>query len=263
MELNSINFLHHGAPKLWYVVPPASASRFEIFAAGAFPELAGTCRSFLRHKNVLISPSRLSAAGIPVLRAIQRPGEFMITFPRAYHAGFNSGFNLAESVNFATARWPTFGKSARPCGCEKHSVRIDVDAVVANVQAKAPSLLQCTPMEMLGAKIFVRWIDEASEHAAKQQKIANERKGQEASAPSRVDESGANLAECATTNDSLSAWYRCIVCRPRADTEAIFSNYGAGTLLDMKISVCSADGRFEGVFDFDPSIDEWKWYRKG
>ena len=42
----------------------------------------------------------------------QEAGEFMVTFPYAYHAGFNHGFNCAESTNFATERWIEYGKQA-------------------------------------------------------------------------------------------------------------------------------------------------------
>lgn len=46
------------------------------------------------------------------LQITQEAGEFMVTFPYAYHAGFNHGFNCAESTNFATERWIEYGKHA-------------------------------------------------------------------------------------------------------------------------------------------------------
>ena len=42
----------------------------------------------------------------------QEAGHIIITFPYGYHAGYNHGFNLAESTNFATQRWIEYGKRA-------------------------------------------------------------------------------------------------------------------------------------------------------
>ena len=52
----------------------------------------------------------MQAHGVPVHRIDQRAGEFIITFPRAYHAGFNQGYNLAEAVNFAPPDWLEMGR---------------------------------------------------------------------------------------------------------------------------------------------------------
>ena len=40
-----------------------------------------------------------------VVRTDQRAGEFIVTAPRAFHAGFNQGYNFAEAVNFCPADW--------------------------------------------------------------------------------------------------------------------------------------------------------------
>eukprot|EP01043_Picozoa_sp_COSAG02_P023074 COSAG02_NODE_1221_length_13805_cov_24.976653_1_plen_1132_part_00 len=126
MDLFSINYLHGGAPKSWYGVPTAHADRVESFAQGAMPQHAQLCSQFLRHKTTMIAPSRLLAESIPVSHAVQRPGEFVVTFPRGYHWGFNQGFNCAEAVNFATEDWLPVGMRARYCQCRPDSVRIDV-----------------------------------------------------------------------------------------------------------------------------------------
>lgn len=39
----------------------------------------------------LTAPDDLKSHGVPVTKLYQQPGEFVITCPRAYHAGFNQG----------------------------------------------------------------------------------------------------------------------------------------------------------------------------
>jgi len=41
----------------------------------------------MRHKTSVLSPKALQDSGIPFHMVVQRPGEFVITFPASYHAG--------------------------------------------------------------------------------------------------------------------------------------------------------------------------------
>lgn len=127
MELCSINYLHFGAPKTWYGIPMKYKAKFEEFVRSEYPDEFRKCDQALRHKQMLISPTVLYQNGIQVSRMIQEEGEFMITFPGAYHAGFNLGLNVAEATNFATKSWIEIGRKAARCLCDPNTVNIDVD----------------------------------------------------------------------------------------------------------------------------------------
>ncbi len=117
MDLYSVNYVHAGAPKVWYAVPPSAAARFDAMAASLFPEAAAACPAFLRHKDIMVSPKTLRAWGVPFVQARQRAGEFVVLNAAAYHAGFNLGFNVAEAVNFALPEWLAAGRAAGRCRC--------------------------------------------------------------------------------------------------------------------------------------------------
>ncbi|KAI5327483.1 hypothetical protein L3X38_026879 [Prunus dulcis] len=117
--LYSINYHHCGASKTWYGIPGQAALQFEKVVKehvythdiistdgedGAFDVLLG--------KTTLFPPNILLEHDVPVYKAVQKPGEFVVTFPRAYHAGFSHGFNCGEAVNFAIGDWFPLGAIA-------------------------------------------------------------------------------------------------------------------------------------------------------
>ena len=139
--LGSANYHHFGAPKVWYGAPAGDADAFEgavlatvyakaaaalrrkrrggrggggrgaaadaAAAAAADADVLRAAHAALLLKSTLVSPGALRARGVRVCRAVQQPGEFVVTLPRAYHGGFSAGFNCGEAVNFMTADcWP-------------------------------------------------------------------------------------------------------------------------------------------------------------
>ncbi|KAB8234714.1 putative PHD transcription factor (Rum1) [Aspergillus alliaceus] len=105
----SANYQHFGATKTWYGIPGADAEAFEEAMRQAVPELFEGQPDLLFQLVTLMPPDQLRKAGVNVYALDQRAGQLVITFPQAYHAGFNHGFNFNEAVNFAPADWEPWG----------------------------------------------------------------------------------------------------------------------------------------------------------
>ena len=108
----SVNYSHAGAPKIWYSVPASGADALE--AAAAATVYAAPCTQMqqvqgvsseiclaavadaLARKTTVLCPKVLQQYNVPVYRAVQEVGSYVVTFPRAYHAGFSIGFNLGN-----------------------------------------------------------------------------------------------------------------------------------------------------------------------
>ena len=117
----SINFVHTGAAKCWYMIPAHHGKKMEKFVEEKYLSNIihkGNCRCEkidsicecpcsqpLKHKHLMIDPNVLTEYGIDVFKGLQKPGDIVITMPYGYHAGFNLGFNIAQAANFVTEFW--------------------------------------------------------------------------------------------------------------------------------------------------------------
>lgn len=65
MDLCAINYMHLGAPKVWFTIPPSHARKFEELARKHFVASNQNCSAFLRHKTTIIHPKILLENNIP------------------------------------------------------------------------------------------------------------------------------------------------------------------------------------------------------
>ncbi|XP_021908879.1 lysine-specific demethylase REF6 [Carica papaya] len=114
-DLHSLNYLHMGAGKTWYGVPRDAAVAFEeVVRVHGYGGEVNPLVTFatLGEKTTVMSPEVFVSAGVPCCRLVQNAGEFVVTFPRAYHSGFSHGFNCGEAANIATPEWLRVAKDA-------------------------------------------------------------------------------------------------------------------------------------------------------
>lgn len=110
--LFSINYHHWGAPKQWYGIPGKDAEGLEGVFKNNLPMKVRKNPDLLHHITTMFSPKLLQDANVLVHKVLQHPGEFVITFPQAFHGGFSLGPNAGEAVNFGTHHWISRGAHA-------------------------------------------------------------------------------------------------------------------------------------------------------
>lgn len=93
----SINYMHFGETKTWYGVPGSDTAKFEATMRAAVPELFEQQPDLLFELVTMLSPERLIKENVKVYAVDQRPGQFVVTFPKAYHSGFNHG--VSKSIH--------------------------------------------------------------------------------------------------------------------------------------------------------------------
>jgi len=187
IDLPSINYLHFGRPKLWYGVPHSDSATFEDLAFKAVPH--ESCRQFTRHKEHMFHPKILESKGVKVYRAIQKANEFIITFPKAFHAGWNLGFNCAEAVNFAFPEWVPYGMKSESCSCGTLTmpVTMNVPSLLLDVKEKWPEQFSKIPG---GEKLLKEHMDEAIEGRTQKEKVEEK----ESSLPTRMGRMAGRMA---------------------------------------------------------------------
>lgn len=112
--LYSINYNHKGAPKQWYGIPGTKkdAEGLEKVFKRYLSMKMRDVPDLLHHITTMFSPRLLQNDDVPVYKVVQHAGEFVVTFPMAFHGGFSLGPNVGEAVNFATHDWIAHGSEA-------------------------------------------------------------------------------------------------------------------------------------------------------
>ncbi|KAH7697685.1 CRE-JMJD-2 protein [Aphelenchoides avenae] len=134
MGLYTVSYNHGGKPRVWYVVHGSTANmaRFEqalrqTFRHDFVERGLNQCRNPLQHNLWIVAPSYLRRHNIKYTVVVQQAGDIVVILARAYFMGFDCGFNMVETVQFATQRWIGIGKSLRPRMCDCDPIWLNPD----------------------------------------------------------------------------------------------------------------------------------------
>ncbi|KAK5215682.1 hypothetical protein LTR72_011267 [Exophiala xenobiotica] len=115
-KLPSLNVLHCGREKLWYVVAWKDGYLVENEVK------RGKCEQKVRHASRWIPRSKLKAMGASFVTLVQRPREVVVVWGDSYHQGGTVGPTVAEAVNYAGPNWSIEGYSACSRTCPGYPI---------------------------------------------------------------------------------------------------------------------------------------------
>lgn len=72
-------------------MPAHASDALDAAMRDALPHLFEAAPDLLYQLVTMLSPSQLQQRNVPVHRLVHHEGSFVITFPNAYHSGFNTG----------------------------------------------------------------------------------------------------------------------------------------------------------------------------
>jgi [histone H3]-trimethyl-L-lysine4 demethylase len=239
----SANYQHFGATKTWYGIPGADAHMFEEAMRQAVPELFETQPDLLFQLVTLLPPDQLRKAGVNVYALDQRAGQFVITFPQAYHAGFNHGFNFNEAVNFAPSDWEPFGEAGvqrlqefRRQPCFSHDELLltaaAMDTSIKTARWLAPALERMRDREMLHRQEFWSKHQEAMPHNCSVQNNTDQQSEERCALKFKVEDEELQEEE-----------YQCHCCKAYTFLSQFYCHHSTkvGCLLHAESSDCCAE----------------------
>ncbi|XP_048244704.1 uncharacterized protein LOC124123134 [Haliotis rufescens] len=109
-HLPYIQYLHTGADIVWYSIQKQQEGKLKTAMKELVPSLVShEDPRWLKEDTVMVNPSRLTSRGVTVSRCVQRSKTFVAIFPKSYTATISCGYNVSESVHYATRNWISTG----------------------------------------------------------------------------------------------------------------------------------------------------------
>ncbi|CAG0915434.1 unnamed protein product [Notodromas monacha] len=106
-----VEYLHYGAQKIWYSVPSHAEGAFRTAMQDVMPmhtlRSHSHCPIWLPSDSAMVPIEELLKRNVPVSRAVQEPGSFVVIFQKCFASSICCGYAVSESVNFAPSDWLT------------------------------------------------------------------------------------------------------------------------------------------------------------
>lgn len=109
--LPSIYYVHTGAKKVVYAIPPTHALKFEDVVKKKHPSAWHNKVPAVIPDTCMMPISVLVQNNVSVCRLVMEPGRFLVVFPGTYTASLCCGYSISEKINFARAEWLPLGYS--------------------------------------------------------------------------------------------------------------------------------------------------------